>query len=377
MTPHPSHFSRSRLRIILINVGILILLSALLEAAVRVRAVIKYGFAGGVEEILTVDQDLKLRVPVAGRTLGPISINSLGFRGPEIPATKPRGTIRLAFLGASTTFGAEVSSNEATWPHLVWQRFQQEFPGQRFDYVNGGVPGYGLDSSLKNLMARVAPLRPDVIVIYDATNDLSANSYALARAQGLISERPDRQRSWLARYSLLVYLIEVNLNIAENRRAAESETRRLTVDAPRLAAPFRADMVALLAAARAIAPVVAVGTFATQFREDQPQQQQLKGASTSLYYMPYMSMAGLLKGFAAYNEVIRELARADGVVLIESADAIPGDPAHFRDSVHFTDSGSAAMAQVVGDTLIASPEFQALLHRDVPDSSPFPAGNGP
>jgi lysophospholipase L1-like esterase len=360
MPPDSARPGRSTLRLVLVNAGILVLLLAVLEAAVRVRAVLKYGFAGGVEDILAVDDATGLRVPVAGRTLGPIAINSLGFRGPGIPREKPPGTIRVAFLGGSTTFCAEVSGNEAAWPHLVWQRLQAEFPGASFDYVNAGVPGYGLDAILRNLRERVAPLAPDVIVIYEATNDLSGNSFVLAREQGVIGQRPDKERSWLSRYSLLVYLVEVNLNVAQNQEAAKTATRKLALDLPRLEAPFRAELGELVAAAQAVAPVVAVATFATQFRPGQPEAQQLAAAGTSLYYMPYMSMEGLLAGFAAYNGVIREVARERGALLVEAADAVPGDAAHFRDAVHFTDRGSAAMARAVGDALVAAPALRAL-----------------
>jgi lysophospholipase L1-like esterase len=369
----PSAEKRSgTLRLILINLAVLLVLVAVAEAAVRVRAVLRFGFAGGVEDILTVDRALRLRVPVAGKSLGPITINSLGFRGPEIPAAKPPGSIRIAFLGGSTTFCAEVSGNEATWPHQVWLALQSAFPGQRFDYVNAGVPGYGLDSLQKSLEYRVAPLDPDIIVIYEATNDLSSNSYDLARAAGLIEERPDQQRSWLSQYSLLLYLLEVNLNVQQNQDQATQDGPKLVVDPARLAAPFRRDLAAVVAAARREAPVVALVTFATQFRPGQALDRQLDAAGTSLYYMPYMSMEGLLTGFAAYNEVIRATARANDLLLIEAAAAIPGDKIHYRDAVHFTDTGAAAMARVVADSLIAAPALRAIMATPAPQAPPAP-----
>ena len=167
-----------------------------------------------MSEILTADASTGLNIPTPGLTLGAIRINSLGFRGPELAVPKPPATIRLAFVGASTTFCAEVSSNEMTWPHLVWQRLQTALAPAKFDYVNAGVPGWRVSHSLKNLNIRVAPLRPDVIVIYGhANNDLVFDSGELARRQGLATPRRPGEDGWLSRHSLLWSHLEKNLTI--------------------------------------------------------------------------------------------------------------------------------------------------------------------
>ena len=101
--------------------------------------------------------------------------NSFGFRSPEITVAKPPGHVRIAFLGGSTTYCAEVSSNEMTWPHLVWKALHERWPDLDLDYINAGVPGYTTRALLPALEKRVARFNPDIIVIYEATNDLSAN----------------------------------------------------------------------------------------------------------------------------------------------------------------------------------------------------------
>lgn len=344
--------------IVLVSVVILMLLA---EAAVRLRSALKYGFSSSVEDILVVDPKSGLRVPVARAVAGGIRINSLGFRGPEILRVKPPGTVRIAFLGGSTTYCAEVSGNEATWPELVARNLADRFPDVRLDYVNAGVPGYGLEALSKSLEMRVAPLDPDVIVIYEATNDLSGNSFNLAKKQGLIDKRPDQGRLWLSPYSLLVRLVEFNLAIrARQAREAQPEGK-LQVDLDQLAAPFEANLDRLLEDAASVSPLVAVATFSVQFRRGQDRARQLQAAETSLFYMPYMTLDGLLDSFDAYNRVIVEVAARHHAVLVDGHDSIPGDREHFNDSVHFTDAGSRAMADRVTRALAASPRFQALV----------------
>ncbi len=241
------------------------------------------------------------------------------------------------------------------------QKLQRRWPDVRFDYVNAGVPGYGVADSRKNLQVRVRPLEPDVLLIYDATNDLSANSFALAEQQGLVTQRTERTLSWLSHYSLLWYLVEKNLEVRRQQSRARSDTGKLTFDPETLARPFRRDLRELFGASRQLAPLVVAITFSHQLRRDQAPEAQVRAAVTSLYYMPYMSIDGLLVGFDAYNQAIRDVAAENGALLVDDENTIPGDPVHFTDSVHFTDRGSAAQADRVTNALLQSPAFLELV----------------
>lgn len=342
----------------------------LAEAAVRVRQYLKYGSARKELYATVTDSRTGLPVPVANQVTGTIRINSLGFRGPELLEPKPADDIRLAFLGASTNFCAENSSNAATWPDLVWRSFQQSEPGAKWDYINAGVPGYSVEDSLKDFNVRVAPLHPDVVVIYHATNDLSVDTRELARQKSLFSGKAETH-SWLAKYSVLVRLIELNLQIRQRQQRAQAGAARLEYDPVALSQGFHQRLRELVRAAQQVSPVVAVATFSIKMRRDQSPQQQLRNANSSLYYMPYMSVKGLLDGFDQYNVVIREVARETGAILIEGENEIPGDDAHFNDSVHFTDAGSAVMAHRIEAGLSAAPRFRQLcLERRLKNAKP-------
>ena len=345
----------------LVTVAAIVLLLLAVEAAVRIRHVIKYGSMTTIEELYTVDPRLNLRVPVAGYSSGHISINSLGFRGPEIAMPKPPDTVRVAYLGASTTWCAEVSGNDYVWPHLVTASLRRAFPDVRFDYVNGGVPGYTIDSILKNLQYRVAPLHPDVIVIYEASNNLSGEMRELALKRGIIEDRNIEVNSWPSRYSLLWYLLEKNLRVLTAQRLAAKNQGVLDVDTNTLGTEYRQVLTALVRAAQSTAKLVAVATFSIQPRREQPPEQQLRASASALFYMPFVTPATIIEAYGRYNRIIREVARDTGALLIEGEDDIPGDPAHFTDSVHFTDLGSKVMAERISRSLISNPDFQQLL----------------
>ncbi len=256
-----------------------------------------------------------------------------------------------------------MSSNEATWPHLVWQRLQGAFRDTPVDYVNAGVPGYGLDSLLRNLEHRVRPLQPEVIVIYEATNDLSFDTYELAKSRGLVFMRPDESRSWLSQHSFLWFLVVKNLTILKRQASADIGADKLTFDPHELSRGFRRQLTELVRVSQAAAPIVAVATFSPRLRRNQSPDEQRKAAVTSLYYMPYMNIEGLLNGFEEYNRVIREVARDTGALLIDDEHRIPSDARHYTDSVHFTDAGSRVMADRVAEALLAAPTVRALAVR--------------
>jgi hypothetical protein len=107
--------------------------------------------------------------------------------------------------------------------------------------------------------------------------------------------------------------------------------------------------------------VVALATFSTQLRPEQSNDEKARAAVSALVYMPNMSPDGLLVGYGRYNDIIRSMAREQGVQLIDGENSIPGDGVNFVDTVHFTDAGSRKMAERVFNALIQSPAFERLV----------------
>lgn len=339
----------------LLLLGLLISL-ALVEVGLRVRQRLKYGTTFSYYEFV-VHEPSGLRIPAPGTDAGPLQVNSLGFRGPEIELPKPPGRIRLAFLGGSTTFCAEASSRETTWPHLVVEALRAAHPEREFDYVNGGAGGFTADDSRRSLIHRVRPLEPDVLVVYHASNDLVVQARRLAKAEGLWDDR-EAELSWLADHWLTWNMIEKNLR---SRAAQSTSGRRLEVDPAALAAPFREDVAALLEECRATAPVAAVATFCQRARRGQTAEERRAACVSSLYYMPFMPVPAILDAFEEYNRVLRSSAAEQGAILIECEEAVPADGEHFNDSIHFLDPGCRLFAERVAAGIEAAPAFRALL----------------
>lgn len=145
------------------------------ELALRVHLARK----GWTANCYAADLDLFVPHPEAGATLKrkfrlrsgvyEMSTNDLGMRGPNVAAEKPAGTIRVAMVGESSTFGYLVNDGEEAARLLEASLVQS---GLAVEVVNAGVPSYNLFQERIRFRELVAPLKPDIVVCYLGWNDL-------------------------------------------------------------------------------------------------------------------------------------------------------------------------------------------------------------
>lgn len=342
------------------TLALVLFLIAVGEAALRIRQRVKYGAAKPEAPIHSMDPATQLPVVKPGLHHGRIQIDSRGFRNPELRVPKRPSTVRFAFFGGSTTFCKEVSSNNATWPHLVTEALQQQWPRVEVDYVNASYLGFTVETCRRTLELRVRALQPDVIVLYESTNDLSKISHEMAEKQGVFSGKTYKLNI-LSDYSALWRLVEVNLRILSRERRAVSGAQTLRFQPQELSRPFEDSLSRFVQDARQTAPVVVLITFSHRLRRTQTPEQQLKAAVSSIFFMPYLSIEGFLASFEEYNRVIRDVARRTESVLVDGDEGIPADDLHFTDSVHFTDLGSRRQAERVAAALKSSPAIRQLV----------------
>ncbi len=339
--------------------GTLVVAGGLLaaEGAMRGRESIRVGSATP-GDTLYIEHPLLGRIPRPGaRMIGrntAVVINSLGLRGPEIPAVKPDGTFRIACLGGSTTFGTHCSSNDTTWPARLQERLRASRPDLRIEVVNAGVPGYTVSHSRINLEERVLALDPDLIVVYHAANDLSAIQKLYCSSRQVDNKRATaltRVAEWLSRHSLLYRKVAKNVNV---QLAGRDTARRLDHLPEPAVAEFRSILSALVDDCRRAGIPVVLCTVATHFRADQPPAVRRRAAGTSLYYNRYLTVDALIDAFERFNSAIREVAVQAGAPCADVFSAVPGTPVYFGDSIHFSDEGTRLVADCLHETLAAS-----------------------
>jgi hypothetical protein len=320
------------------------------EALLRLVQRGQFGMAASAETSVQFYRDPQtgLRLPVPNSTQGKIRINSLGFRSPEIPVPKPPGTVRLAFLGSSTTFDLYVD-NASTWPHLVTQAIQAAYPTCRVDYINAGVPGFSSLRMLTYYRAYVSKLEPDIVVLL--TTDTHVALSTLARRKHIHTGLP-AQPSWLAQHSELWARIEKNVQAIKLQRAAFFSQGKLSFTYEELAAELRPALEAITAQVTQDQRLLAIATVGVQLDAGQDRKEQQRAAGAVLTSIPFMSIAGILKAEQYSNQVIAGVARAFNTILIEGHEQIPGTPVYYADASHFKPAGSRLMAKRVSGVLL-------------------------
>ena len=108
-----------------------------------------------------------------------ITINNLGFRGPEFLTAKPLDTYRIFMVGGSTMFGAGATSDETTIPGYLQQILDKKDIGFDIEVVNAGIQGADSNSELKLIEQKLVMYSPDLMVVYDGWNDLRANNASI------------------------------------------------------------------------------------------------------------------------------------------------------------------------------------------------------
>jgi len=274
-------------------------------------------------------------------------INRLGFRGPDFEGPKPAGTIRVICVGASTTFGHSAPSDATTWPRLLEGKLREALPGQTIQVINAGVPGYTTFHNLPNLALRLLPLEPDVVVFYQGVNDLAQQSKLARDPTGYRVVRPKRTSHSVltkAKESSLLYLVLRNQIQAWRRKhveAPEGLGSEIDAAAPRAYERNLRGMVTLTKEAGATPVLV---TFGSRYLS-QPTPEQERAAWVDMH-LAALNYEGLVAGHKRYNEIVRAVAKRYQAPLAEG-EALSGQQELFSDSVHLTEPGRRALADVV------------------------------
>ncbi|MDZ4772618.1 MAG: SGNH/GDSL hydrolase family protein [Planctomycetota bacterium] len=103
--------------------------------------------------------------------------NSMGFRGKETTWEKPPGVFRIVTTGGSSVYGQSESCDAAVWSQKLEDYLNAGGGGRKFEVVNVGVPGWSSFEMLINLELRALDLQPDLVIVYEAINDMRCALY--------------------------------------------------------------------------------------------------------------------------------------------------------------------------------------------------------
>ena len=126
-----------------------------------------------------------------------VTTNSLGYRSPELPIPRPRGTTRLLVLGDSSAMGHGVNNREC-FPRRLEGLLRRSCRGG-VEVINGAVPGYSSVQSIR-VYRQLERFDPSIVVAYWGNSDSAQDRFEDHRAlPGVIAPAPLRPllRSYL------------------------------------------------------------------------------------------------------------------------------------------------------------------------------------
>ena len=195
----------------------------------------------------------------------------------------------------------------------------------------------------------MAEFGPDIVII--RINDLNRDAALQARSQGIYSGVHHR-RSRLARLSGRFFVIEKNLVIAGRLVFPDRWPRKLRFDADAAMATFSENLETLVTLCRQDGATVVLIEAAGLLRESQSPVRQRLAAASLIYYMPFMTIRGLLEARKAYVRTQQVVAEKTGSLFIDIGESVPADRTHFADANHYRDTGSRIAATALAQALI-------------------------
>jgi hypothetical protein len=156
----------------------------------------------------------RYRFPLNEVTPYGLVTNQFGWRGPPIELRKAANTIRIAFVGSSTSVNNHIFP--FSYPELAGfflDKWAQEAFGVRVEMINAGREGIISTDIAAVVRDEVLPLEPDLVVYYEGGNQFHPGSIVrLSEDPGTPSntgaKAPTRSGGYLGQWSALVRRIE-------------------------------------------------------------------------------------------------------------------------------------------------------------------------
>lgn len=256
--------------------------------------------------------------------------------GVTVPRAKPQGELRVICIGGSTTVNDD-NPEGVVQTRLLEERLRTRIPSHDVRVLNAGGDGFSSAHSLVNFSLRLLDFQPDVVVVLDHVNDMTALDYG-------DDFQPDYSNKYLSE-SFLAYehrlgiggtllrlsrglqLVRWRLSLLQN--VVESSPRNgYRHDPQRGRQIFRRNLDSMAALARQHGVRIILLTMG--HRDDEQ---------------------GL---FASYNEEIRRAGQANQVAVVDLARVMSGHADLFVDAVHMSARGVITMADAIEPVLEAT-----------------------
>lgn len=260
-------------------------------------------------------------------------MNNYGFRDADIVTPKPAEGYRILCIGASTTEEGPV--NDLTYPAILEMLLNKHFGFNRIDVVNCGISGM---NSLKHRMkiADYLALEPDLIVVYNAVNDICHDLFPLWIKNASPFQKRVRESRFICRYFGLRLLPPEAQMRADIRNSKMTNLEFIN----RYAVEHGVD--------------VAVCSFAAPdpARLSRVERDYYEYYSVLEWTGRYSNFGSYLYSLGLYNDALKELCAKEGLQYIPVWEKMRDGAVIFGDICHLRNPGIEKKAGIIAEALI-------------------------
>lgn len=281
------------------------------------------------------------------------SSNSWGFRGTEFSVNKPPGIVRIVCLGASTTEGSQ--GDKETYPCYLQRSLSRSLPNRSFEVINAGHHGQDIDDLLEILRQRVLPLQPDMIIFYEASNNISFTEFtnklpcAIGFPEGTcwLTNHPEWYRQLRARSAMFASLSD---RLGRSSRPPVPMPHEFDTTSPKPSAIHYEEVLRqIVRESLGQGSQVVLSSFITVAREGlkvSPQENPQLFDDVYRKYYP-LTPDEIASIYQYFNRRSAEVAREFHIPYADVAATFPRNPRYFPfDYMHLSPEGNRLLAQL-------------------------------
>jgi len=279
--------------------------------------------------------------------------NSLGYRNEEFPLEKPSGVFRIVALGGSSTYDVSIKDNDDTFTAQLEKLLKEGYGYHDVQVINAGVSGYNSWEILVNLEFRVLDLDPDLVIIYEGTNDVHAR---MVEPSAYRSDDLGRRQAWQAprvglwEHSALLRILSRAMNITRQvsvddfvsastymswpfeSRLIENNLDPAEILKENPPIYFRRNLENMIAIANEHDVQILFSTWA--------HSPNLNDYASEGYYQ---------QGFRENNDVVKEVAVSHDIPLFDFAGVMPQEVIYWADGRHVNETGALVKARLFAE----------------------------
>jgi len=302
--------------------------------------------------------------------------NTLGFRGPELPANAANA-LTIITIGGSTTECHFLSDNK-TWPFLLEKSLDSSFNNVWIN--NAGLDGHSTFGHIVLLNDYIKKIKPAVALFLIGINDVEMEQPSFHDKLNTRGAYADFKHYIFENSEVLNLILNIvrggraqKFNNTTNKMMAlgnndlltlsEETIQKRMVYQKRFLTGFRKRLaqIADTCSHYQITPV-----FITQPDQFGAGTDSITGANLELYRL-HDDINGKLEWrlLELYNDVTRETGQGKNVLVIDLARLLPKDSRYFYDNSHFTNEGANKVASLVNEKLqpMLLQKFPALIKK--------------